>query len=562
MTCTCDLCEHPTAQSALIWEGAPPASVHAAFRYAAERFADRPFLAVLPETAKAYGIPAGEITYGAAAEAVTRLTYGLRRAGYGRGLRVGLLLENRPAFFLTWFALNSLGVSVVPINPDLRAAELEYLISHSEVCAVVAIPARQADIRAAAAVCGRDVKVFGPGDAPPVLQFDVECARPSRPEDECAVLYTSGTTGMPKGCILSNAYFLLCAEWYPTLGGLCAMRPGVERMLTPLPVFHMNAMATSAMAMLGAAGCLIVLDRFHPSTWWESVRRSQASIVHYLGVMPAMLMARAEERCDRVHAVRFGFGAGAPKELHGPFEARFGFPLVEAWAMTETGSGGVIACADEPRHVGKACFGRPGPKVDVRLVDDAGAPVDSGRPGELLVRRAGADPRAGFFSGYLKDPEATADAWAGGWLHTGDLVRQGPDGSLYFVDRKKNVIRRSGENISAVEVEAVLMRHPAVRNVAVGPTPDALRGDEVAACVIAEHPPATAAERERLAHELVRWCLSQLAYFKAPGYVAFLDALPLTATQKVQRGALKGVLAEAVKGPACVDTRALKKRQA
>lgn len=547
--------------TALIWGHDRPASVHAAFRYAAERFPEHPFLSVLPETARAYGIAAGEISYGQALEAVTRLTYAYRRAGYGRGLRVGLLLENRPAYFLIWFALNALGVSVVPINPDLRAAELEYLIGHSEVCAVVALPDRQAPVSAAALAAGRIVAVFGPDDRPTPLDLDVETARPARPTDECAVLYTSGTTGLPKGCLLSNRYFLLCAEWYPTLGGLCVMTAGAERMLTPLPVFHMNAMATSAMAILGSAGCLIVLDRFHPSTWWASLRESRATIVHYLGVMPAMLMSRPAAADDTGHRVRFGFGAGAPKQLHAPFEARFGFPLVEAWAMTETGSGGVIACADAPRHVGTGCFGRPGSGVEVRIVDEAGAPVAGGQPGELLVRRTGPDPRDGFFSGYLKDPTATESAWAGGWLHTGDLVSEGPDGSLFFVDRKKNVIRRSGENISAVEVEAVLLRHPAIRNVAVGPTPDPVRGDEVAACVVAEAAPADDVARRGLAEDIVGWCLEQLAYYKAPGHVAFVEALPLTSTQKVQRAALRDLLGDVVGGPACVDTRHLKKRR-
>jgi acyl-CoA synthetase (AMP-forming)/AMP-acid ligase II len=185
--------------------------------------------------------------------------------------------------------------------------------------------------------------------------------------------------------------------------------------------------------------------------------------------------------------------------------------------------------------------------------------VAEGTPGELLVRAAGEDPRRGFFREYLKDPGATAEAWAGGWFHTGDVVRRDAEGHLYFVDRRKNVIRRSGENIAAVEVESVLRRHPGVREVAVAATPDAVRGDEVLACVVPLEP-LDAATRAGFAQALVALCLEHLAYFKAPGWVAFVDALPLTPTQKVQRGELRALAATLPGTPACIDTRALKKR--
>ena len=242
-------------------------------------------------------------------------------------------------------------------------------------------------------------------------------------------------------------------------------------MLTPLPVFHMNAMAYSAMAMVTTGGCLIALDRFHPKSWWANVRESRATIVHYLGVMPPMLMGAPEGDDDKRHSVRFGFGAGVDKALHDPFEARFGFPLIEAWAMTETGAGAVVVASREPRHTGTSCFGRLGPELEARIIADGGAEAGVDEPGELLVRHAGPAPRYGFFREYLKDAEATAEAWDGGWFHTGDVVRRGPDGAFHFVDRKKNVIRRSGENISAVEVESVLMQHPAVKQVAVARCP-------------------------------------------------------------------------------------------
>ena len=328
-------------------------------------------------------------------------------------------------------------------------------------------------------------------------------------------------------------------------------------MLTPLPVFHMNAMSVSLVAMITVGGCLTMLDRFHPRSWWDSVRASGATCLHYLGVMPAMLMGAPEGEADRDHKVRFGFGAGSPRELHAPFEARFGFPLIEAWAMTETGSGGVISAHAEPRKVGTNCFGRPGPEIEIRIVDEAGRDVGDEAQGELLVRRAGPDPRYGFFTEYLKDAKATAEAWDGGWFHTGDIVLRDGDGDLHFVDRKKNVIRRSGENIAAVEVEAILARHPAIREVAVAATPDPVRGDEVAALVVCDD----AGEPEQVASDIVRWALGQMAYYKAPGWLGFVDALPRTPTEKILRAALKTVVAEKMDRGELHDTRAFKKRQ-
>jgi acyl-CoA synthetase (AMP-forming)/AMP-acid ligase II len=312
--------------------------------------------------------------------------------------------------------------------------------------------------------------------------------------------------------------------------------------------------------MVTTGGCLILLDRFHPRSWWRSVRAARASVVHYLGVMPPILLSAPASAADRDHGVRFGFGAGVDRQLHAAFEIRFGFPLIEAWAMTETGAGAVMAANEEPRHVGTNCFGRARSDVAYRIQRADGAEAAEDEPGDLLVRHAGRDPRFGFFRDYLKDPEATAEAWAGGWFHTGDIVRRSADGSLHFVDRRKNLIRRSGENISAVEVESVLQQHPAVLQAAVAATPDPVRGDEVVACIVTDAPIPDAAQRDRRAAELVSWCLARLAYYKAPGYVAFVESLPLTSTQKIQRGALEELVARVIASGDYADTRAMKKR--
>ncbi|WP_428489874.1 AMP-binding protein [Rhodopila sp.] len=519
-------------------------TVFETFHQTALTHRDRAFLSVTAETAAAYQIEPGDIIYSQALDAVLHLRRRYAEAGYGPGLRIGLLLENRPAFLLHWFALNALGVSIVPLNPDLRVIELSYVIAHSELVAVIAVPSRHAALRQAAG--DRPVAITAPDEMPATV------TRPAVAWDEAALLYTSGTTGQPKGCVLANSYFLAAGDWYTRLGGLAALRIGGERMLTPLPLFHMNALACSVMAMLITGGCLIPLDRFHPLSWWRTVRESGATVIHYLGVMPAMLMVDSAAADDRDHAVRFGFGAGVDGKLHAAFEQRFGFPLIEAWAMTETGAGAMIAAGDEPRHIGTCCFGRPGSEVECRIVHEDGSDAEQG---ELLVRHAGPDRGFGFFREYLKDAAATAEAWLDGWFHTSDVVRRGPDGSLHFVDRRKNVIRRSGENIAAVEVESALRQHPSIADAAVAPIADALRGEEVFACIV----PRGEADAA-LARDIAAWCVERLAYYKAPGFIAFVAELPLTSTQKIQRGELRSAVAELA--ATAHDTRGLKRRPA
>ncbi|MGL4565648.1 MAG: AMP-binding protein, partial [Halioglobus sp.] len=489
------------------------------------------FLHIPQACARHYSDTSIDLTYGQALATVEQLKARYLEAGYGGGHRVALLLQNRAQFLLHWFALNGLGCSVVPVNDEMAPQEQAYIINHSDAEVLLHLP----DLAATVAAL-KPLLAGGMG-----YQSTAEMDRLYRPganststtavnlQRECAVLYTSGSTGKPKGCILSNDYFLRSGRRYVELGGLCALEPGRERLATPLPLVHMNAMACSTLAMVMTGGCLIQLDRFHPRSWWQTVRASRASIVHYLGVMPAMLLGMEPQQApggdDFSGQVKFGFGAGVNPRHHAAFEQRFGFPLVEAWGMTETGNHGAIVANLEPRHVGSCCFGVPPAHLETRLVDEIGATVATGEPGELLLRHRGEDPRRGFFSGYLKNPEATAEAWAGGWFHSGDVVRQDADGAMYFVDRRKNVIRRSGENISALEVEAGLVADPAVAMVVVCPVPDDVRGDEVMACII----PAPGTAREpQAATDIARRSLQTLAYFKIPGYIAFVDSLPLT----------------------------------
>ncbi len=529
------------------------ANVAAAFRDAARIWHDRPFLCVTEETARNFGIAAGTMTFGETADAVAVLAARYRTAGYGTGHRVALMLENRPAMFVHWFALNELGASVVPLSADLRPTELAHLIQHSGASLAVGSTVHTRKLYQATGGCA----VVTEDAAIPPASSAARSAVPGS-ASECALLYTSGTTGKPKGCVLSNDYFLRCGRWYTEIGGLCTLRPGEDRLITPLPMTYMNAMACSTLAMVMTGGCIIPLDRFHPRSWWQTVRESKATIMHSLGVMPTMLLGSEPSPDDHAHDVRFGFAPGVDPRYHAAFEQRFGIPMIDAWAMTETGAGSVVIASHEPRHIGRSCFGRARPFMQYRLVDQSGEETFDDTPGELLVRAAGSDPRAGFFTEYLGEPEVTEAAWRGGWFHTGDVVRRDADGNLFFVDRWKNVIRRSGENIAAAEVESVLRQHSLVSEVACAAVRDDVRGEEVLACVVPREP---VSDMIKAAADIVAHTLRELAYFKAPGYVAFVDALPLTATNKVQRGELKAWARELPGSAACIDTRHLKRRQ-
>jgi crotonobetaine/carnitine-CoA ligase len=507
-------------------------TVFGVFQAVADGAPSRPFVCIPPMPGRDY-LPGGaEYTYGETLERALALREVYGAAGFGHGHRVATLLENRPEFYVHWLALNSLGVGIVPINPDYRHDEILYQMDHSEADLAVAVSRRVADLQSVARERARPLPVVDAGAFPTRLPSPgpAPLAGPPGCDTECALLYTSGTTGRPKGCIQTNRYFVTAGQWYVTQGGLMAIAHGQERMYNPLPLFHANAFSISTMAMIVAAGCMIVPDRFHPTRFWDDVVATRATIVHYLGIVAPMLLNQPVSALERRHQVKRGMGAGVEPSLHRRFEERFGFPLVEGWGMTETGR--LLFASEEPREIDTRAFGRPRDGFEARVVDDQDREVPRGVEGELCVRFAGPDPRAGFFAGYLKNPEATEEAWRGGWFHTGDTVRQGPDGMLYFVDRKKNIIRRGGENIAAAEIEAVLQAHDDVAQVAVIAVPDELRDEEVMACLV---PMPGVASGPELADRLFAWCLERLAYFKAPGFLLFLDALPTTGTQKVQK---------------------------
>lgn len=532
-------------------------TIDAAFKAAVSAHGDRPFLAVPANGERDY-LPAGfEISYRAAGTRIAALAATYRQAGYGPGHRVAMLLENRPDYVLHKLALNGIGACCVPINPDLRPTEIQYLLEHSEPDLAVALRSRDAQLGEALAQSAHRPPVvpledFGPDTLPPAR-------RPAAsggpvPETRASILYTSGTTGRPKGCVLSHGYEVASGERYASLGGIATLRPGRDRIYNPLPLYHVNAGVLSLMGAILTGNCQIQPDRFHPQRWWREVAETRATIVHYLGVVAAMLMGQPPDDTEHAHSIRFGIGAGIEPQLHRPFEERFGFPMVEVWGMTEMVR--VLADSVEPRQVGTRAFGRAFPGVEARVVDDTDHPVADGEPGELVVRHSAATPRRGFFSGYLKDDEATEAAWRGGWFHTGDVVMRSADGMLHFVDRKKNIIRRSGENIAAAEIEAVLLTHPDVRQAAVMAVKDELREEEVLACVVLKQPmPPT-----EIAQTLLQYCLERLAYYKAPGWIDVRDSLPTTGTQKIQKHVIYPADADPRTAAGIIDMRHLKRR--
>ncbi len=533
-------------------------TVFAAFMASAERAPENAFLCAPPAPGRAYD-PAGvEYTYGETRARVLALQALYRAGGYGPGTRVALQLGNRPDFFFHFLALNGLGAAIVPVNPDYRDDELLYLLTHSEADLVVSVPEDLARLRRVA------VRREAPLAVIDSAAFPTSLPEPPRPPPDrvvrgaaalCGLLYTSGTTGRPKGCILTNEYYLTAGGWYRDLGGMIAIRPGEERILNPLPLFHMNCQAVTAVCVMLTQNCLVLPERFSPSRWWADVVASDATIVHYLGVVPPLLLNQPTSELERCHRLRFGLGAGVEPELHARFEERFGFPLIEVWGMTETGR--IFADSYDPRQIATRAFGRPFGGFEAKVVNEDGWELPHGQEGELLVRAAGPNPRRGFFSGYLKNEAATEEAWAGGWFHSGDVVRQAADGMLYFVDRKKNIIRRAGENIAAAEIEAVLQAHEAVAQVAVLAAPDEIREEEVMACIVAM--PGHEADAA-LAGELFAWCNERLAYYKAPGWILFVAALPTTGTQKVQKTQIFAAGEDPRTRAGAIDLRERKKR--
>ena len=450
--------------------------------------------------------------------------------GYGNNLRVATLLGSTPAHYIVKLALNKIGVSVVPINPDYSPDETAYLLADSG--SVLAICAEHYMKQLKTAIAYKDLSV-------PIVTYDeietIQTLKPSSDlgtqvhgKTEASLLYTSGTTGRPKGCILSHEYELMCGEVYANIGEPISLSFGKDKILNPLPSYHINAGIVTFFAAMLTGNSLIQPERFSISSWWEDINETEATIFHYLGVIIAVLLSDQSATKASLGKLRVGFGAGVEPALHQEFETRFGIPLIECWGMTEMCR--VLYNNEEPRQIHTRAMGRPREDLQVKVVDESDQEVEIGMPGEMVVRHSEKTPRAGAFSGYLNKEKETEEAWKNGWFHTGDTVTMDETGMLYFVDRAKNIIRRAGENIAAAEVENCLFEIEFVSKIACIAVKDDIREEEVMACVVLEDGKK---ESKEVAEILFNHALEKMAYFKAPGYILFMDDLPVTGTQKV-----------------------------
>ncbi|MDE2574020.1 MAG: AMP-binding protein, partial [Rhodospirillales bacterium] len=451
---------------------------------------------------------------GIAARAAGRL----RGLGVGAGDRVALLCSNRVEFLEILLGCAWLGAVLVPVNLAAKGPQLGHVLTDSGARLLLAETEPAGGVPEGVVV--RPVEGFG-GDGEEVAEAAVG------PGDDLAILYTSGTTGLPKGVCCPHGQLFW---WGIHTGRLLGVREG-DVLATTLPLFHTNALNTFWQALL--AGATMALERrFSASGFWPAMAGSGASVAYLLGAMVPILLTRAPGPEERAHAIRVALAPGVPERFHAPFRARTGIALVDGYGSTETNF--VIGTTAERQRAGMM-----GPVVDgfeARVVDGLDAEVADGVAGELLLR---ADAPFAFARGYWGMAEQTVAAWRNLWFHTGDMVVRDAGGYFRFVGRIKEAIRRRGENISAIEVEQALLTHPGVAQAAVFAVPAEMGEDEVMACVV----PAAGATAD--APALAAHCATRLPDFAVPRYIDFAAELPMTENGKVRKVALsaRGVTA-------------------
>jgi carnitine-CoA ligase len=489
-----------------------PATLTAAIRAAAQRWPAR--------TAWRFD-PGDELTFAD----VDRLTAGYAQTLHDRGVRAGdrvaVLLGNEAAFPLTWLALSLLGAAAVPVNTKYQTADASHVLRACRASAIVAgaryapllerlpsdVPALRltiaaADLAATAARASASVSGFDDPD----------------PAGTANIQFTSGTTGRPKGCILPHRY------WTQLSGSLVTDFPYLSErdvMLTAQPFHYIDPQWNVAAALVAGAE-LVVLDGFHPSSFWAKVREHRVTYFYCLGAMPTLLLRMPADDADRDHRVRVVQCSAIPAALHAALERRWGVPWYETFGMTETGADLRVTDGDHDELVGTGCLGQPSRHRQVQITDGDGHPVPAGQTGEITL--AG----AGMMDGYFDDPEATARVMRDGWFRTGDLGRMDSRGRVYHTGRIKDMIRRSGENVAAREVEEVLLSHPGIRLAAVTGVPDEIRGEEVKAWYV-----SSGGSPEVSPAELAQYCAERLAAFKVPRYWQPAGDLPRTDSERV-----------------------------
>lgn len=472
---------------------------------------------------------------------VNQVANGLLAEGIRQDEKVVVHLPNSPAFLFTWFALAKIGAVMVPTNTANTPAEMEYVLTFSDATTVVTEPAFMEMFGKTLPTCPGVRRVFvARTEAAPAgtrrwdeLWQGRPTALPPIPfhnESVVEILFTSGTTAQPKGVMLTHANCLWSGE---RASKQVRLAPG-ERTLTALPCFHVNAQSISILSALTVGATLILLEMYSATKFWEQVRRHRATMISLVPALMRTIYAQPPREDDRDHALRVAFYAiNCTDKEKADFEQRFGVAFLNGYGLTEAMTIVTMAPLDGNRKW--PSIGLPALDRQVAIVDGEGRELPRGQVGELRVRGV---PGRTLMKGYYKNPEATAATVTDGWLHTGDNAWMDEAGYLYFFDRKKDVIKRGAENVSASEVEQALMEHPAVLECAVIGVPDAIKDEAVKAFVVAR-PGAALTVDEIRAH-----CAGRLAKFKVPQSIELRDGLPKTSIGKIEKKVLRREEAE------------------
>ncbi|MDQ6523926.1 AMP-binding protein [Nocardioides sp. LHD-245] len=496
----------------------------------AERYGDKPFIVFEDKDGAVR-----ETSYAGFRVRVDQVAAGLTDLGVEQGDRVAVHLANCPEILEVWFALGTLGAVMVPSNTANTPAELEYVLDFSGAVAVVTQPSFLDTVAEAAdrvpsvrwrILARTDEPAAGTVMLEELVTTSTVAPRPAvDSEDVVQMLFTSGTTARPKGVLLTHANALHGGERESR--GL--LLDDTDRCLTSLPVFHVNAQVITVLSSLTVGGTCILLEEFRATKYWDQVRRHRATQTSLVSMQVRTLLAQPERHTDRDHTLRRTFYAlNISAEEKDAFQDRYGVELINAYGLSEAMTLATLAPVFGPKKwpsIGKPLVGRT-----VRLVDPDGRDVPVGSVGEIVIQGV---PGRTLMKGYYNNPEATARALRDGELWTGDNAYADADGYLYWFDRRADMIKRGGENISTAEVEAVLVEHPSIAEVAVIGVPDPLRDEAVKAVVVPVAGAALSAEDVR------EHCVGRLASFKVPTIVEIRDALPKTSIGKVAKGELR-----------------------
>jgi len=479
--------------------------------------------------------PRERITFGQLDDRVNRVGNALEALGVGKGDKVCLMLPNIPEFLYTWWGNAKLGGVTVPLNTALKGEGLAYLINHSDAEALVVsrryVPALEAvrsdlpNLRHLVVLADDD---GAPADVPAgAIDFaellTSSAASPMKEvwsDDVDSIMYTSGTTGLPKGVIHRHSR---CYGGF-VLPIVTNYAPD-DVVYNTLPLFHIGGQNMVWMALVSDTAAAMA-ERFSASRFWDDVRAYGATYTLFLGAMIPILAKQPRRPDDHDNPLRIALSAAAPPAVWEDFEARFGVRIVELYAQTE---GGFMLNPDAKANGKVGAMGKPSGGYDMRVVDDDDNDLPAGEIGELVYRSTTTDD----LPEYYKNPEATAEKNRGGWIRSGDLAYKDEDGYFFFVDRKSDFIRRRGENISSFEVEKVVNGHHDVLESAAYALPSELGEDEVTIAVVLQ-PGA------RLSPDaLVQHCETRMASFMVPRFVRFLDAFPKTGTERTMKYELK-----------------------